>query len=82
MPLEAYEKLLPPGGWHPKLRDWVREYLGEALFVHARLVLHEAQAPAARLGGRGRLGWSLWLGAPPAAGPVEGVELELSGVPA
>jgi len=78
MSLAGYEQLLPSGGWHARLRDWVLQYVGEEYGVHATLTLRRSEVPAARLGRSGRLGWTTWAGRPRGDGDVQGVRLALT----
>ncbi len=81
MSLADYESVLPPGGSHHKLRDWVRMFTCEEFFVHALLQLDATQVPALRLGSAERLGWTTWLGRRAAdAGPTGDLSLALSAV--
>jgi type VI secretion system protein ImpH len=45
-----------------KLVDWVRFYLCYELDWDVRLLLQRAEVPALRLGVKGQLGWTTWLG--------------------
>ena len=68
--LEQYEAFLPAssaagsqgGVLLEKLVDWVRFYLSFELDWDVRLILRRDQVPALRLGRRGQLGWTTWLG--------------------
>lgn len=72
--LEQYEAFLPPtrqesshgGGGRPNqlqaLVDWVRLYVCFELDWDIRICLKASEVPALRLGGRGRLGLTTWLG--------------------
>jgi type VI secretion system protein ImpH len=71
--LGQYESFLPvtrPGkdGERPrgtalrKLVDWVRFYLCFELDWDVRLHLERAEVPALKLGAKGQLGWTTWLG--------------------
>ncbi|WP_263143419.1 type VI secretion system baseplate subunit TssG [Pseudomonas sp. RIT-PI-AD] len=59
----AYEALLPTGGHHRKLLDWLRTYIGIEFAWDVRLVLRAEDVPRAGLDGGTRLGWSTWMGA-------------------
>jgi type VI secretion system protein ImpH len=66
MGLPDYERLLPTGGSFLRLRAWLRNALGDELSWEVQLVLRAGEVPPTRLGGFGRLGWSVWLqSAPP-----------------
>ena len=78
MSFAGYEQLLPSGGWHARLRDWVLQYVGEEYGVHATLTLRRSEVPAMQLGRAGRLGWTTWAGRPPGDGDVQGVRLALT----
>ena len=60
--LAQYESFLPGGTLIRKLVDWVRLYLSFELDWDVRLILDQYEVPALTLGGRGRLGWTTWLG--------------------
>jgi type VI secretion system protein ImpH len=68
--LAAFEDLLPAGRALPAVRALVQQYLGLEFGWDLRLELDKAELPPCRLGlgaGRGnRLGWTTWLGRPPA----------------
>lgn len=60
--LPDYERLLPGGESWQRLRELVRTYVGCELALEVRLVLCADEAPEARIGQYGRLGWTSWLG--------------------
>lgn len=60
--LDEYESFLPGTVLLHKLVDWVRMYLCFELDWDVRLKLQHAEVPRLTLGGRGRLGWTTWLG--------------------
>ncbi len=64
---ELFSALLPGGTAHPRLRALVAAGLPPELDATCRLIVAAAEAPAARLGLRARLGWSTWLGGRPGA---------------
>ncbi len=64
--LPAFESLLPVGSALPPLMAMVKQYIGLEFGWDLRLELDPAQLPACRPGRYGRLGWTTWLGAPPA----------------
>jgi type VI secretion system protein ImpH len=61
MRLAEMERLLPTGSSFQRLRDWVRQYVGEELTWDALLVLLKEEVPKTQLGKAGRLGWTTWL---------------------
>jgi len=68
MGLADYERMLPGGKSLTRLVAWVRNYVGDELAWDVQLTLRKQEAPAARLGKVGRLGWSTWMiTRPPAA---------------
>lgn len=66
MSLQEFERFLPGGIRFVQVRDWVRNYLGLELAWDARLLLKRDEVPATNLGVYGQLGWTSWLGMPPA----------------
>jgi type VI secretion system protein ImpH len=60
-----YESFLPGGSALPRLVALVRQYLGFELDWDANLVLERRQVPPIRLGSKGRLGWTTWVGTRP-----------------
>ena len=78
MPLAEYERFLPRGGWHDKLRDWVREYVGEEFDVSAIAAVTPGDVPGVALGKAGRLGWTSWLGRWRSKDAAAGARLALS----
>jgi type VI secretion system protein ImpH len=60
--LEQYESFLPGHALLSKLVDWVRLFLCFELDWDVRLRLKADEVPRLTLGGRGRLGWTTWLG--------------------
>ena len=61
MGLADYQRMLPGGGSLRRLVDWVRNYAGDELAWDVQLVLRKDEAPRARLGEVGQLGWSTWM---------------------
>jgi len=61
MSAAQYENLLPGRPGFAQLRDWVRNYAGDALEWEAQLVLRRADVPRICLGRTGRLGWTTWV---------------------
>lgn len=64
---DQYQLLLPGGKAFRQVAEWVRIFLGEELFWEMQLVLRREAVPECRLGGDVRLGWTTWLGRPPAS---------------
>jgi type VI secretion system protein ImpH len=86
--LQQYESFLPvkrfeSDGDRPaatalrKLVDWVRFYLCFELDWDVRLLLKRAEVPALRLGVKGQLGWTTWLGT--RSSPADAGDLYLNG---
>jgi type VI secretion system protein ImpH len=61
MDFESFRALLPDGSRFGELRDWVRNYAGDALAWEAQLVLQAEEVPQICLGTSGRLGWTTWV---------------------
>jgi len=59
---DAFEDLLPGRQSLARLRDIVRNYIGDELAWKVNLVLRRDEVPKCRLGVSGRLGWTTWLG--------------------
>lgn len=76
--LEDYERMLPSGSWHQRLREWIREYSSEEFGVLGTFSVHAAQVPRAVLGAGVRLGWTTWLGHWRTASAAPGVRLALA----
>jgi len=66
----AFESLLPVGSALPALRALVRQYVGFEFGWDLRLELDKHEVPPCRPGRQGRLGWTSWLGKPPAGRPA------------
>lgn len=66
MRLPDFERLLPIGSSFKRLRDWVRNYVGDELSWEVQLVLTAEDVPATQLGSGSRLGWTTWLQSGPA----------------
>ncbi len=61
MHLADFERLLPIGDSFKRLRDWVRNYVGDELSWEVQLVLKAEDVPPTQLGSGSRLGWTSWL---------------------
>jgi type VI secretion system protein ImpH len=57
-----FGRLLPGRPSLARLRDLVRNYLGDELKWTLNLVLSRHEVPQSRLGAAGELGWTTWLG--------------------
>lgn len=57
----AYERLLPGGDWHGRLRHWIRCFTGLELHWELRLTLPAHAAPPCKLGKSAKLGRTAWL---------------------
>ena len=64
MSIESYERFLPGQPALARLKALVRGYVGDELDWDVRLSLFRDEAPALKLSGSARLGWSSWLGTP------------------
>jgi type VI secretion system protein ImpH len=62
LPFAAFRRLLPGRDSLVKLRDLVRNYLGDEFDWDLNLVLQAHEVPSLRLGVSGELGWTTWLG--------------------
>jgi type VI secretion system protein ImpH len=62
LPYPAFKRLLPRRDSLKKLRDLVRNYLGDEFDWDLNLVLFADEVPELRLGKSGELGWTTWLG--------------------
>lgn len=62
VPFEAFSRLLPGRESLTKLRDLVRNYLGDEFEWDLNLVLVANEVPQLELGVAGELGWTTWLG--------------------
>ena len=60
--LDQYLRFTPHGKDLPLLVEWVRAFIGFEFVWEVELRVRNANAPPARLGGEGKLGWSTWLG--------------------
>ena len=76
MTLEKYEQMLPGGERYAILRDWVRNYVGDALKWELQLILKASEVPVTRLGETGCLGWTTWLQSTPFEKDVRDLKLQ------
>lgn len=74
--LSQYESFLPGGKAIARLVAWVRQYFCFEFEWDVRLVLARTEVPKLHLGQFGRLGWTTWLGARPAATDAEDLTLD------
>lgn len=74
--LTDFERLLPGEPSLVRLRDLVRNYLGDELAWTLNLVLRKNEVPECRLGRAGRLGWTTWLGRRPADSDARDVAVD------
>jgi type VI secretion system protein ImpH len=70
--LAQYEAMLPGTLSTLRLRDWVRLYTDRQFGWRAQLLLERGEVPPPRLGRHVRLGWTSWLGMPPAPDAAAG----------
>lgn len=76
--LAQYMRFLPDESSLGRLRDWVRNYIGDELSCELQLLLRRTEVPATRLGQAGKLGWTSWLGRrPPPTHPDDADDLVL-----
>ena len=68
--LAAFEALLPVGQALPAVQALLKHYVGLEFGWDLRLELDHTAVPACRPGQYGRLGWTTWLGTPPAGRPA------------
>jgi type VI secretion system protein ImpH len=76
MTLKKYEQMLPGGTRYKILRDWVRNYVGDALKWELQLILKAAEVPEIRLGKSGCLGWTTWLRTTPFETDVKDLKIQ------
>jgi type VI secretion system protein ImpH len=76
MSLEKYEQMLPGKKRYATLKDWIRNYVGDALNWELQLILKAADVPVVRLGESGRLGWTTWLQSYPFEEDVRNLTIE------
>lgn len=69
--LAAFESLLPDGSALPVVAALVQHYVGHEFDWDLKLTLAPEDAPRARPGLAGRLGWTSWCGRPAAGRPAE-----------
>lgn len=60
MGLKDYQRMLPGGNSLNRLRDWVRNYVGDELGFEVQLILKKEEVPKLRPGVIGQLGWTTW----------------------
>ncbi|RJT29491.1 type VI secretion system baseplate subunit TssG [Mesorhizobium waimense] len=60
--LVQYESLLPGALGLRTMAQIIRNYIGDELDWEVNLVLRREEMPEVRLGRRGRLGWTSWIG--------------------
>jgi type VI secretion system protein ImpH len=60
-----YQRMLPGGDSLKRLKDWIKNYIGEELAWDVQLILRKEEVPAASLGKSGLLGWSTWTKSQP-----------------
>jgi type VI secretion system protein ImpH len=65
MTYRDYQRMLPGGDSLLRLKDWIKNYVGQELAWDVQLILKKEEVPAAQLGKSGRLGWSSWTKAKP-----------------
>ncbi|WP_373322321.1 type VI secretion system baseplate subunit TssG [Paraburkholderia adhaesiva] len=71
-----YLRFTPRGTDLIKLVEWVRAFVGRELVWELELQIKPESAPVAVMGGPQQLGWSSWLGQPPADKPITGMLFE------
>lgn len=59
---DTFADLLPGRPGLTRMRDLVRNYLGDEFAWNCNLVLRVAEVPRLELGKQGQLGWTTWLG--------------------
>ena len=62
--IQSFESLLPDGSALPAVAALVRHYVGHEFGWDLKLTLAPEDAPRARLGRAGSLGWTSWCGRP------------------
>lgn len=75
LPLDRYERFTPRGEDLPVLVDWVRTFFGEEFEWELELRISPDSVQPAVMGGPARLGWTAWMGTPPADRPIVGMVL-------
>ena len=65
MTLAAMQRMLPRGVAFQRLKDWVRNYVGDEFFWDVQCVLLASEVPSTSLGKAGMLGWTTWLKSEP-----------------
>ena len=66
MSLALYRAFLPGGPALERLTALVRNYISDGLAWDVNLVLERPEVPPLGLDGSAQLGWTTWLGEPPA----------------
>jgi type VI secretion system protein ImpH len=61
MRLSDLQRLLPCAASWPRLKAWVRNYLGDEFLWDAQYVLLAREVPKTQLGGGALLGWTTWI---------------------
>ena len=65
MTLADMQRMLPRGVAFRRLKDWVRNYIGDEFFWDVQCVLLAREVPTTSLGQSGMLGWTTWLKSTP-----------------
>ena len=61
VPIQVFERVLPGGKLHARLRDLVRSYVDPGVDCKVRLILDHRTVPRMSLGRSGRLGRNSWI---------------------
>jgi type VI secretion system protein ImpH len=78
MRLADYERLLPNQWSIRRLSAIVRNYVGDELGWNVNLLLRHEDVPQTRLGQRGQLGWTSWIGTRRARSPADDLSVNPS----
>jgi type VI secretion system protein ImpH len=78
MCLADYQRMLPGGNSLKRLRDWVRNYVGDELGFEVQMVLRRQEVPKLRPGVIGQLGWTTWLSTQPFAEDADDLVLQVA----
>jgi type VI secretion system protein ImpH len=73
---DEYLRFTPRGADLLRLVEWVRAFVGYEFAWELELRIEAGGAPCAVIGGPQQLGWSGWIGTPPAGQPVVGMCFE------